>query len=213
MQWGWKIVLTGALVALTFPTSKPADAAVIINIVQDGSNVVATGSGSIDTADLTSAGFGGNQAGLYAPTAGVLFGPSPSGLIIGQRYQGISGPSSFSQTSFIYYGPSSASGDVFGVDGADGILNVPGIYNSNSPLSATEIWDNTSLSGMGLAPGTYVYTWGSGADADTLTVNISAVPEPSTWTMMILGFCGLGFLAYRQKNGVRRHAYRTLHSA
>lgn len=26
-----------------------------------------------------------------------------------------------------------------------------------------------------------------------------AVPEPSTWAMMILGFCGLGFMAYRQK--------------
>jgi PEP-CTERM motif len=31
----------------------------------------------------------------------------------------------------------------------------------------------------------------------------SAVPEPSTWAMMILGFCGLGFMAYRRKqNGV-----------
>jgi hypothetical protein len=27
----------------------------------------------------------------------------------------------------------------------------------------------------------------------------SAVPEPSTWAMMILGFCGVGFLAYRRK--------------
>jgi len=27
----------------------------------------------------------------------------------------------------------------------------------------------------------------------------SAVPEPSTWAMMILGFAGIGFMAYRQK--------------
>jgi PEP-CTERM motif len=27
----------------------------------------------------------------------------------------------------------------------------------------------------------------------------SAVPEPSTWAMMILGFAGLGFIAYRRK--------------
>ena len=27
----------------------------------------------------------------------------------------------------------------------------------------------------------------------------SAVPEPSTWAMMILGFCGLGFMTYRRK--------------
>jgi hypothetical protein len=29
--------------------------------------------------------------------------------------------------------------------------------------------------------------------------SIDAVPEPSTWAMLILGFCGLGFVAYRRK--------------
>ena len=28
----------------------------------------------------------------------------------------------------------------------------------------------------------------------------SAVPEPSTWAMMILGFAGVGFMAYRRKS-------------
>jgi hypothetical protein len=28
----------------------------------------------------------------------------------------------------------------------------------------------------------------------------SAVPEPSTWAMMILGFTGIGFMAYRRKS-------------
>jgi hypothetical protein len=27
-----------------------------------------------------------------------------------------------------------------------------------------------------------------------------AVPEPSTWAMMILGFAGIGFMAYRRKS-------------
>lgn len=32
----------------------------------------------------------------------------------------------------------------------------------------------------------------------------AAVPEPSTWAMMLLGFCGLGFMAYRRKaSGLR----------
>jgi len=30
---------------------------------------------------------------------------------------------------------------------------------------------------------------------------MAGVPEPSTWAMMILGFVGLGFLAYRRKHG------------
>jgi hypothetical protein len=31
-------------------------------------------------------------------------------------------------------------------------------------------------------------------------LQIAAVPEPSTWAMMILGFAGVGFMAYRRKN-------------
>ncbi|MBR0685315.1 PEP-CTERM sorting domain-containing protein [Bradyrhizobium manausense] len=31
---------------------------------------------------------------------------------------------------------------------------------------------------------------------------LTAVPEPSTWAMMVLGFCGLGFMAYRRRNQV-----------
>jgi len=31
------------------------------------------------------------------------------------------------------------------------------------------------------------------------SINVSAVPEPASWMMMILGFFGLGFLGYRQK--------------
>ncbi len=30
--------------------------------------------------------------------------------------------------------------------------------------------------------------------------SISAVPEPSTWAMLIFGFAGIGFMAYRRKN-------------
>jgi hypothetical protein len=29
--------------------------------------------------------------------------------------------------------------------------------------------------------------------------SVSAIPEPSTWAMMILGFAGIGFMAYRRK--------------
>jgi hypothetical protein len=31
---------------------------------------------------------------------------------------------------------------------------------------------------------------------------VSAIPEVSTWAMMLLGFAGVGFLAYRRKNNV-----------
>lgn len=41
-------------------------------------------------------------------------------------------------------------------------------------------------------------SWNAVADAQR-TVE-TAVPEPSTWAMLILGFAGLGFMAYRRKS-------------
>jgi len=64
-----------------------------------------------------------------------------------------------------------------------------------------------------VAPGTYnaafnlYYVEGNGAPA-ILDVNLRSenlttdVPEPSTWAMMILGFFGVGFMAYRRKSKV-----------
>ena len=65
---------------------------------------------------------------------------------------------------------------------------------------------------------TYTFTWGGGdatltfASADTPSTNpygpvigdisVTAVPEASTWAMMILGFMGVGFMAYRRKSNV-----------
>jgi hypothetical protein len=49
------------------------------------------------------------------------------------------------------------------------------------------------------------YIEGHGAPSQ-LTVNlanpnmVTDVPEPSTWAMMILGFFGIGFMAYRRKS-------------
>ncbi len=38
---------------------------------------------------------------------------------------------------------------------------------------------------------------------DDVSLNIAAVPEPSTWIMMILGFAGLGYLAHRRRGTVQ----------
>ena len=40
------------------------------------------------------------------------------------------------------------------------------------------------------------------------SIEVSAVPEPSTWAMMILGFAGVGFITYR-----RRHHSRAIPAA
>ena len=40
----------------------------------------------------------------------------------------------------------------------------------------------------------------TGSISDAVAAQVAAVPEPSTWAMMILGFAGVGFMGYRRKN-------------
>jgi len=48
---------------------------------------------------------------------------------------------------------------------------------------------------LGYQPGTNL------TQTETLTFGAApAVPEPSTWAMMLLGFAGVGFMAYRRKS-------------
>src|SRR5258705_237864 len=42
----------------------------------------------------------------------------------------------------------------------------------------------------------------NGSNLDNIVLFASAVPEPSPWAMMILGFAGLGFMTYRRKNKI-----------
>ncbi len=49
-------------------------------------------------------------------------------------------------------------------------------------------------------PNTLFFTDGLNGERDGLFGSISAVPELSTWAMMILGFAGVGFMAYRRKS-------------
>jgi hypothetical protein len=54
-------------------------------------------------------------------------------------------------------------------------------------------------------PGEFTGNTWSNPEFSTSTLNITAdftaaVPEPSTWAMMILGFAGVGFMAYRRRS-------------
>jgi PEP-CTERM motif len=84
---------------------------------------------------------------------------------------------------------------------------VPGLLPPNYPPTPYEeevfSFDLPPLFGM--ADGIYIpsifqdsyYTYNEGAPGSW---RISAVPEPSTWAMLLLGFAGIGFMAYRRKS-------------
>jgi hypothetical protein len=63
-------------------------------------------------------------------------------------------------------------------------------------LNDLKLTSNGSGWALGLVP----------TDGSTTQAQITGgVPEPSTWAMMILGFMGIGFMAYRRKNN---HSFR-----
>jgi hypothetical protein len=75
----------------------------------------------------------------------------------------------------------------------------PGIHGvTNVQFNGTDIAGTNTLEIF------YADREGPGAflsvDASVPLTGVSAVPETSTWAMMILGFCGVGFMAYRRKS-------------
>jgi hypothetical protein len=77
---------------------------------------------------------------------------------------------------------------------------VPFGYISDTPIMSSAIWANTTINGLGLAPDTYEWTWGSGATAEDIKVIIpSAVPEPASLTLLGLGAAGLLGYGWRRR--------------
>jgi hypothetical protein len=75
-------------------------------------------------------------------------------------------------------------------------------YFDGTPESfAITWWNSGGINDYTGAPNP-AYGDGNGGVARGYIVefNVAAVPEPSTWAMMILGFAGVGFMAYRSRN-------------
>jgi MYXO-CTERM domain-containing protein len=73
-----------------------------------------------------------------------------------------------------------------------------GGYASNTLLVDSSTYANQTFSSLGVTPGTYVWTWGTGADQDSFTLIIRGavpVPEPSALSQLGVGFAGLALAA------------------
>jgi len=163
----------------------------MVTVVQQGANVVVTGSGAIDLSGLS----------LNVPNVGglVAIAPGSAFILFGQGqldlYTGVSGPSSFGQGGGT--SASSASGSAVGIEGAEGFLFVPAGYTSSTPLGvSTSTYDGLTLSFLGVTPGIYKWSWGTGVNQNfTLQIGATAAPDGgSTIALLLLGaaFCLAG---------------------
>ena len=151
-----------------------AQAAYIVTLTQEGANVVATGSGTIDTSGLNILADYYNYSYIDSAGATIVTGPVSKTPI--SIYNGFSGPTSFGSGGIT--DASSGSGNLVGIEGAGPLLFLPPLYNSGSALSDSATYDNQTFTSLGLTPGSYTWTWGSGADADSFTLDVAAAPAP-----------------------------------
>jgi hypothetical protein len=180
-----------AIVLVWLVSVRPAQAGgYTVTLQQVGPNVVATGSGAINLTGLTFSQSTSLDPGIHPSFGsgpifqGCSISTGPTSSSVDSYIGGPGGPISFGSKNFIF--PSiSGSGDMVGISVApfwfEGFhLSVPKGYVSGTALSDMAIYSGETFATLGVAPGTYVWKWGNGANQNftlqiepPVTTNIS----------------------------------------
>ena len=177
-----------ALIVLMSLIAGSAYAGYTVTLQQVGPNVVATGSGAIDLTGLTFDHSSSLNPGIR-PAIGaaeefafINTGPTSSSV---DMYVHPSGPTFGS--SGVSTSASSGSGDMVGISRGlflTSALSVPTGYVSGTALSDMAIYSDKTFASLGVTPGTYVWTWGPGANQNfTLQVLPEILPAPNITNM------------------------------
>jgi hypothetical protein len=149
--------------------------AVNISIQEVGGNVVWTSTGTLNVAGLTYNSTTTGGSGFDATNA--VFG-SGIGASADVYTGSITKPANFGTGGA---GAASATGSYLSIQGIPAALWVPAGYTSGAAISNTTTYTG-SFASLGLTPGTYTYSWGSGGNADSMTLTIGApavTPTPT----------------------------------
>jgi hypothetical protein len=191
----------GAAIGFFSVAVAPSRAAFVVNIAPDGlGDVVASGTGSIDTTDLTNL-----TSGTVSTTARI--NPAHSVLVFGTpgnnitQWDGtITGPATFGTENGAEIANSTSGTFLFfNPEASPPLIYLPESYPPESTLSETDTWTNATLSSLGLTPGTYQWNWGTGADADSYTINIGSSPVPEPASLGLLGVGAAALLGRRRR--------------
>jgi len=154
-------------------TSAPPLSGLTVTVLEVGSDVVWSGSGTLNLGDLSLAEEGNITAGFNASQAIWAIGPTIS--TPDNRYSGssISYPSNFGAGAT---GAAFGSGAIVGVlpGGSGRLIVVPSGYTSNTFISGTTTYTDQTFSSMGLVEGIYSWTWGVSPNEGSINMTIGA---------------------------------------
>ena len=179
-----------------------AQAAYVVNATEVGGDVVFEGSGSFDLTAWTSGGEINSRCCQVNPDSFIYLG-SLGTFIPAEDYNAgtanISGPTSIGPGTDPVFA-NGGTGEFTALSWGPTIttLIVPAGYVSQRALQATMSFAGASFASLGLAPGAYVWTWGSGESADSYTLNVGAVPVPAAVWLFGSGLLGLIGVARRK---------------
>jgi hypothetical protein len=163
-----------------------------------GPNVCASGSGTIDTTNLTNEGGSSNPPypPEINPSAGFLFSGSDNLWI---EFGVITGPSSFGSGG--YTPASSSSGSNVGIYAYPAAYSpavfVPYNYTSGTFLTSSAVFDTTTLVALGVTTGTYTWTWDGGSF--TIEAGVAPTPLPAALPLFATGLGAMGLFGWRRK--------------
>lgn len=191
----------------TFSRVSQSDAGVIITMVESGTNVTATLSGSIGTwsgATPSTAGTGVGKANVIRPSGGTTVfastNPSLPSVVTSNYYTVSTYPSAFgTSTGPFAADASTASTLLFAWGRSTNNVYIAQGYTLGTLISGVLTWHNKTFANLGVTPGSYVWSWGTPATpgaGDSITLNI--VPEPSTYCLALAGLACGGILLRRR---------------
>ena len=172
------LAITLAIVIGWLLSVRPAEAGYTVTLQEVGPDVVATGSGAINLTGLTFDTSAFVNSEMRPSPATILTGPTTSSSV--DLYTEPGGPTSFGSSGFFTLA-SSGSGDMVGIATGEELhpvsLIVPTGYVSGTFLSDSATYSGKTFATLGVTPGTYVWTWGTGANQN-FTLEIPPTPGP-----------------------------------
>ncbi len=187
-----------AIVSAALVWCGTSQAAYTVYLYESSGNVFASGSGTINTSGLTHSSTTVPQNPRMVPTGPLLVVGAPGSL---DTYRTAVRPSALGPGGLAV--ATSGSGPTVGAD-TSGAIGVPEGYVSGVPMSSQASWNGATLASLGVNTGTYSWTWGTGANADSFTLIVGSAPPVTAAVPTLSEFSLLGLSAMLGALGIAR---------